>query len=50
MQIPVIALWSSEDTVVAVAYMCALDAVSSYGYKNRNVKKFVIWRCLSYGA
>ena len=27
--------------VVAVAYMCALDAISSYGYKNRNVRKFV---------
>src|SRR5947209_12738876 len=27
--------------VVAVAYMCALDAISSYGYKNKNVKKFV---------
>lgn len=27
--------------VVAVAYMCALDAISSYGYKNRHVKKFV---------
>jgi hypothetical protein len=27
--------------VVAVAYMCALDAISSYGYKNRNVQKFV---------
>lgn len=27
--------------VVAVACMCALDAISSYGYKNRHVKKFV---------
>jgi len=27
--------------VIAVAYMCALDAVSSYGYKNKNVKKFI---------
>jgi hypothetical protein len=27
--------------VIAVAYMCALDAISLYGYKNRNVKKFV---------
>lgn len=27
--------------VIAVAYMCALDAVSRYGYKNKHVKKFV---------
>lgn len=27
--------------VVAVACMCALDAVSLYGYKNKNVKKFI---------
>jgi len=27
--------------VIAVAYMCALDAISSYGYKNKHVKKFV---------
>jgi hypothetical protein len=27
--------------VVAVAYMCSLDAISSCGYKNRNVRKFV---------
>jgi len=26
--------------VVAVACMCALDAIASYGYKNRHVKKF----------
>jgi hypothetical protein len=27
--------------VVAVAYMCALDAISTYGYKGQPVKKFV---------
>ena len=27
--------------VIAVAYMCALDAVSAYGYKNRRVERFI---------
>jgi len=31
---------SHRGHVIAVAYMCALDAVSSYGYKNQNVRKF----------
>ena len=38
---PGTAPFAQRGHVVAVACMCALDAVSLYGYKNRNVKKFI---------
>jgi hypothetical protein len=38
---PGAAPFSHRGHVVAVACVCALDAISLYGYKNRNVKKFI---------